>query len=281
MTQIREVKKWIRGQMTSDGAGVSLRRLIASHELDMLDPFLLFDAFGSDNPDDYIAGFPPHPHRGFETVTYILAGKMRHEDSAGNAGVIEAGGVQWMTAARGIVHSEKPEQEAGLLAGFQLWVNLPAKAKMTAPRYQEYSADRIPTEQHEDGLQLNVVAGETRQGTRGIIDNPHVEPIYYVIHAPAGSVLSEAVPAEFNAFVYVAEGRIAIGDEPTSVPEQALAVLNAGDTVRITAEENSTYVLIAGKPLNEPVERAGPFVMNTRAELEQAFDDYRQGRLTS
>lgn len=278
MTQVREVKKWIRGQMTSDGAGVSLRRLIASHELDMLDPFLLFDAFGSSNPDDYIAGFPPHPHRGFETVTYMLAGKMRHEDSAGNAGVIETGGVQWMTAGKGIIHSEKPEQEQGLLAGFQLWVNLPASQKMIAPRYQEMPAKGIAEEIHDDGLQIRVVAGETKQGTQGVIDNSFIEPVYFVVNAPVGSVLSEQVPVGHNAFVYVAKGRVQIGGREASVPESSLAVLAEGDSVQIRAEEDSIYIVVAGKPLNEPVERAGPFVMNTRAQLEQAFDDYRNGR---
>lgn len=278
MTQVREVKKWIRGQMTSDGAGVSLRRLIASHELDMLDPFLLFDAFGSSNPDDYIAGFPSHPHRGFETVTYMLAGKMRHEDSAGNAGVIETGGVQWMTAGRGIIHSEKPEQEEGLLAGFQLWVNLPAEQKMMAPRYQEKSAEEITEENREGGLQIRVVAGQTRQGTRGVIDNSFVRPVYFVLNAPIDSVFEDAIPTGHNAFVYVAKGRIHIGDNATAVPENALAVLTDGDAVKIRAEADSVYIVVAGKPLNEPVERAGPFVMNTRAELEQAFDDYRSGR---
>lgn len=278
MTQVREVKKWIHGQMTSDGAGVSLRRLIASHELDMLDPFLLFDAFGSSNPDDYIAGFPPHPHRGFETVTYMLAGKMRHEDSAGNAGVIETGGVQWMTAGRGIIHSEKPEQEEGLLAGFQLWVNLPAQQKMMAPRYQEKSAEEITEETREGGLQIRVVAGETQQGTRGVIDNSFVKPVYFVLNAPVDSVFEDAIPTGHNAFVYVAKGRVQIGDNATAVPENALAVLTDGDAVKIRAEADSVYIVVAGKPLNEPIERAGPFVMNTKAELEQAFDDYRNGR---
>lgn len=278
MTQVREVKKWIRGQMTSDGAGVSLRRLIASQELDMLDPFLLFDAFGSSNPDDYIAGFPPHPHRGFETVTYMLAGKMRHEDSAGNAGVIETGGVQWMTAGRGIIHSEKPEQEQGLLAGFQLWVNLPAEQKMMAPRYQEKAADEIAEEQREGGLQIRVVAGETRQGTKGVIYNSFIDPLYFVLNAPVDSVFEDHIPAGHNAFVYVAKGRVQIGDKATAVPESGLAVLTDGDAVKIYAEADSVYIVVAGKPLNEPIARGGPFVMNTKAELEQAFDDYRNGR---
>lgn len=278
MTQIRKVKKWIYGQMTSDGAGVSLRRLIASQELDMLDPFLLFDAFGSSNPDEYIAGFPPHPHRGFETVTYMLAGKMRHEDSAGNVGVIETGGVQWMTAGRGIIHSEKPEQEEGLLAGFQLWVNLPAGQKMMAPRYQEKAAEDIAEEKREGGLQIRVVAGQTRQGTQGVIDNSFVDPVYFVLNSPIDSVFEDAIPKGHNAFVYVAKGRVKIGDNTTAVPENALAVLTDGDSVKIRAEADSVYIVVAGKPINEPVERSGPFVMNTRAELEQAFDDYRNGR---
>ncbi|HET8808056.1 MAG TPA: pirin family protein, partial [Methylophaga sp.] len=247
-------------------------------ELDMLDPFLLFDAFGSSNPDDYIAGFPPHPHRGFETVTYMLAGKMRHEDSAGNAGIIETGGVQWMTAGRGIIHSEKPEQEEGLLAGFQLWINLPAEEKMMAPRYQEKAAKEITEETREGGLQIRVVAGQTRQGTQGVIDNSFVEPVYFVLNAPIDTLFEDSIPTGHNAFVYVAKGRVQIGDKATAVPENALAVLTDGDTVKIRAEADSVYIVVAGKPINEPVERAGPFVMNTRAELEQAFDDYRNGR---
>lgn len=277
MTKQRDVKQVIRGQMTSDGAGVSLRRLIASQELNMLDPFLLFDAFGSENPDDYIAGFPPHPHRGFETVTYMLAGKMRHEDSAGNAGVIETGGVQWMTAGRGIIHSEKPEQEAGFLAGFQLWVNLPAKHKMMAPRYQEKAAGEI-AEVKRAGLSIKVVAGETREGIQGVIDNHFVTPLYYVLEAKAGSVFEEIVPDNLNAFVYVAKGKIHIGDKETEIAATQLAVMGPGDAVTIRVEQDSNYILVAGKPIEEPVERAGPFVMNTRAELEQAFADYRSGQ---
>lgn len=281
MTQQREVKKWIRGQMTSDGAGVTLRRLIASQELDMLDPFLLFDAFGSDRPEEYIAGFPPHPHRGFETVTYMLAGKMRHEDSAGNAGVIESGGVQWMTAGRGIIHSEKPEQEAGLLAGFQLWVNLPASHKMMAPRYQEKAADEIAVETREGGLTIKVVAGQTSNGTQGVIENSYIDPLYFVVDAPAGSLFEESLPFEHNAFVYVASGRISIGEKPTSIGAEQLAVLKEGDAIKVVAEQDSTYIVVAGRPLNEPVERAGPFVMNSRQELEKAFADYRSGQFVS
>lgn len=281
MTQQREVKKWIRGQMTSDGAGVTLRRLIASQELDMLDPFLLFDAFGSDRPEEYIAGFPPHPHRGFETVTYMLAGKMRHEDSAGNAGVIESGGVQWMTAGRGIIHSEKPEQEAGLLAGFQLWVNLPASHKMMAPRYQEKAADEIAVETREGGLTIKVVAGQTSNGTQGVIENSYIDPLYFVVDAPAGSLFEESLPFEHNAFVYVASGRISIGEKPTSIGAEQLAVLKEGDAIKVVADQDSTYIVVAGRPLNEPVERAGPFVMNSRQELEKAFADYRSGQFAS
>lgn len=277
MTKQRDVQQVIRGQMTSDGAGVSLRRLIASQELNMLDPFLLFDAFGSENPDDYIAGFPLHPHRGFETVTYMLAGKMRHEDSAGNAGVIETGGVQWMTAGRGIIHSEKPEQEAGLLAGYQLWVNLPAKNKMMAPRYQEKAAEEI-AEVKRAGLSIKVVAGETRESIQGVIDNPFVTPLYYVVEAKAGSVFEENVPESHNAFVYVTKGNVKIGEKKTVIATTQLAVLAPGDAVTIRAEQDSDYVVVAGKPIKEPVERAGPFVMNTRAEVEQAFADYRSGQ---
>ncbi|PCI59069.1 MAG: quercetin 2,3-dioxygenase [Gammaproteobacteria bacterium] len=271
-----EVKQLINGIKASDGDGVQLTRLIGSANLMQLDPFLLFDAFGSDQPQDYIGGFPPHPHRGFETVTYMLAGKMRHQDSAGNSGVIEADGVQWMTAGKGIIHSEMPEQEQGLLAGFQLWVNLPAKDKMTEPKYQEKSADDISQEIRE-GSQLKVVSGTTQQGTQGVIKNDTIAPIYWDIKLTKQHNFSDVIPCTHNAFIYIISGEVIIGDKKTKVQQGQLATLTHADSLSIWANYDSRFLLIAGKPLNEPVERAGPFVMNTREEIEQAFADYQRG----
>jgi redox-sensitive bicupin YhaK (pirin superfamily) len=245
----------------------------------MLDPFLMFDAFGSDRPQEYLAGFPPHPHRGFETVTYMLAGRMRHEDSAGNQGVIETGGVQWMTAGKGIIHSEMPEQKQGLLAGFQLWVNLPATEKMREPRYQERSAEEIPVETHANGTRIKVVAGETDIGTRGVIDNPYVNPLYLHVELPADTGFEQQVPGTDNSFVYVIKGQLAVGDKQRPLKAGQLGVLEQGEAVRLTAEKASEFLLVSGQPLKEPVARGGPFVMNTREQVEQAFADYREGRL--
>lgn len=276
---IRELRQIVNGDQVSDGAGVQLKRIIGSPQLNMLDPFLLFDTFGSDEPQDYLAGFPPHPHRGFETVTYMLAGKMRHEDSAGNRGVIESGGVQWMTAGRGIIHSEMPEQEEGLLAGFQLWVNLPANEKMRAPRYQERTAAEIPVETRDNGTQIKVVAGRTNTGTEGVIDNPFVNPLYLHVELPAGVEFEQVVAESDNSFVYVMNGQLSLGDKLRPLSSGQLGVLERGDTVRLRAEEASEFLLVSGQPLNEPVARGGPFVMNTREQVEQAFQDYREGRL--
>jgi redox-sensitive bicupin YhaK (pirin superfamily) len=282
----RRAVKVVQGTPTSDGAGVSLTRVIGSTELDMLDPFLMLDAFESDDPDDYIAGFPSHPHRGFETVTYILAGKMRHKDSTGREGVIEAGGVQWMTAGRGIVHSEMPEQTDGLLHGFQLWVNLPASQKMTAPLYREFSGDEIPTETRSEGVQIHVVAGETVEGTRGAVSDVVTDPLFLDIELPRQAGFSEPLPETHNAFVYVVSGEISvIADDrsaDTRIGSQALAVLDSGENVRlVTGEQDARVLLVAGKPIDEPVARYGPFVMNTRAELIQAAEDYQSGRFLS
>jgi quercetin 2,3-dioxygenase len=272
------LKQIVSGNHVSDGAGVQLRRLIGSPDMNMLDPFLLFDAFGSDRPQDYLAGFPPHPHRGFETVTYLLDGKMRHEDSAGHSGVIESGGVQWMTAGRGIVHSEMPEQEDGLLAGFQLWVNLPASEKMCAPRYQEYGALEIPVETHDNGMTIKVVAGQTDHGTKGVIDNPYVNPLYLHVKLPVGKTFRQQVAAGDNSFVYLIRGQLLVGDSLQALQTGQLGVLGSGSVVKLTAEQDSEFLLVSGQPLNEPVARGGPFVMNTEAEIAQAFADYRRGR---
>ncbi len=277
----RKVEKIIDGMPTSDGAGVELVRMIGQPRLAEFDPFLMLDAFRSDDPDDYIAGFPEHPHRGFETVTYLLNGRMRHRDNSGNEGVIEPGGIQWMTAGRGIVHSEMPEQEDGLLAGFQLWINLPASHKMTAPAYQEFGEERIPIEQR-DGSEIRVIVGTTSQGTSGPVSQPLTEPLYLDVKLASGSSFTESLPAGHNAFIQVIDGSLGVagsGGDELRLKRDQLALLSQGDSVTITSEDdNSRFLLIAGKPLNEPVARAGPFVMNTENELRQAFFDYQSGR---
>jgi len=265
------------GLPASDGAGVSLLRIIGQPALPDLDPFLLLDAFGSDDPAAYIAGFPSHPHRGFETVTYMLAGRMRHRDNAGNEGLLGPGSVQWMTAGRGIVHSEMPEQEAGLMQGFQLWVNLPAKDKMTAPRYQDIAADRVPSADLGDGARVKVLAGEIA-GVRGPVDPGATAPIFFDLTLTAGGRARVPLPEAHNAFVYVFEGEAEVGEPGQRLPAGRIAVLSAGGEVTLASKTGGRLILVAGKPLGEPVARAGPFVMNSRAELAQAFEDFRAGR---
>ncbi len=264
------------GMPASDGAGVKLSRIIGQPALPDLDPFLMLDAFGSDYPAAYIAGFPSHPHRGFETVTYMLAGRMRHRDNAGNEGLLGPGSVQWMTAGRGIVHSEMPEQESGLMQGFQLWVNLPAKDKMTAPRYQDIAADRVPQAALPGGASAKVLAGEIA-GVRGPVDPGATEPIFLDITLPAGSATHVALPEGHNAFVYVFEGEARVGDPGEALASGRIGVLSTGDEVALAAPKGARLILVAGKPLREPVAKYGPFVMNTEAELAQAFADFRAG----
>jgi len=276
----RTVESIISGQATSDGAGVELVRMIGQPRLPDLDPFLLLDAFRSDDPNDYIAGFPSHPHRGFETVTYLLHGRMRHRDNRGNEGVIEPGGIQWMTAGRGIVHSEMPEQQDGLLAGYQLWINLPAAHKMAQPAYQEHGAAQIP-EETRAGASVRVIAGTTSQGTTGPVSQPLTEPLYLDVTLQAGASFEETLPARHRAFIQAVEGEISIlADAGSSaLRRDQLAVLGGGEGVVVQAgAERARFLLIAGKPLNEPIARAGPFVMNTETELRQAFSDYQSGR---
>lgn len=273
----RLIQQVIKGQETSDGDGVRLTRVIGGQQLPQLDPFLLLDDFRSDDPDDYIGGFPPHPHRGFETVTYLLHGRMRHGDSAGHSGVINEGGVQWMTAGRGIIHSEMPEQENGLLAGFQLWVNLPATQKMMAPRYQEFSARQIPLEQREDGVNLRIIAGTTSRGTAGVVTELITQVSYLDLELAADGRFVEPLDPEHHAFVYLYDGEIAIG--PRHLEACSLAVLGPGDQLEIQAKAPSRMLIISGQPLDEPIARSGPFVMNTQAELHQAYADYRNGSL--
>ena len=280
-TTTRHATQIIKGQPTTEGAGVELTRVIGTPELNMLDPFLLLDVFRSDNPNDYIAGFPSHPHRGFETVTYLLHGRMRHKDNAGHEGVIEPGGIQWMTAGRGIVHSEMPEQQDGLLSGFQLWVNLPASDKMTAPAYQEFNSSKIPLETRDNGTTVKVITGTTQQGTSGPVHQPLTDPLYLDVTVPAGETFTETLPYSYNAFVFLFEGsgglNNELGDWVTLKPDE-LAVLSDGDQVSLQAgDTGARFLLVAGKPLNEPVARGGPFVMNTEEEVRRAFEDYGSG----
>jgi redox-sensitive bicupin YhaK (pirin superfamily) len=275
-TRNRPVARRLRGMATSDGAGVSLTRVIGTQQLSYLDPFLMLDEFGSDKPGDYIAGFPSHPHRGFETVTYMLDGRMRHKDNHGNEGLMTAGSVQWMTAGRGIVHSEMPEQEEGLMRGFQLWVNLPAKDKMGQPRYQEFSADRIPEVSPSHGVVVKVIAGHVGD-VAGPVQQPATDPLYLDIAIEAGASFGQAVVSGHNAFAYVYEGEVSVGAE--SVGKGELIVLGDGDAVAVTGKAGkSRLILVAGKPIGEPVARYGPFVMNTQAEIMQAVQDYQSGR---
>ncbi len=277
----RGVVRIVHGLETSDGAGVNLRRMIGTAELELLDPFLMLDAFSSSNPDDYIAGFPPHPHRGFETVTYLLHGNMRHRDSAGHEGVIRSGGVQWMTAGSGIEHSEMPEQEDGLMSGFQLWVNLPAAQKMQPPRYQEFEPEQIPVERHPDGSAIRVVAGTTAQGTEGAVGEITVRPLYLDVTLPPGVGFTQPIPEQHNAFIQLIEGELSVqaGGSQSAVTAGQLAILGDGNQLTACAGgEGARFLLIAGQPLNEPVARSGPFVMNTEEECRQAYADYRNGR---
>ena len=277
---IRPVLRTLRGQPASEGAGVKLTRVIGSPQLPDLDPFLMLDEFGTDRPEDYLAGFPDHPHRGFETVTYMLDGRMRHRDNHGNEGVLVPGSVQWMTAGRGIVHSEMPEQEEGRMRGFQLWVNLPAREKMTAPKYQEYGPDRFPEVDAAPGVRAKVIAGEVA-GVRGPIEQPATQPTYLDLRLGAGDRYQHSLPAGHTAFAYVYEGSARLGDGQAAATVQAreLAVLGEGEVVQVEGREAGTrLILVAGQPLREPVARYGPFVMNTQAELRQAFEDYQAGR---
>lgn len=278
----RRISRVIKGMSATDGAGVELTRVIGQPVLPMLDPFLLLDAFRSDKPEDYIAGFPPHPHRGFETVTYLLAGRMRHKDNAGHEGVIEPGGIQWMTAGKGIVHSEMPEQENGMLEGFQLWINLPANHKMDKPAYQEYASGHIPVETREGGIEVRVIAGATSHGTRGPVLQPLTDPLYLDVSVPGRHEYSEELPESHNVFLYVINGSVSVEDEdgqPVSLARDDLGILRQGHSLELHAgQEDARFLLVSGKPLNEPVARGGPFVMNTKAEVRQAFEDYDQGR---
>ncbi len=278
MSKAREVARRVVGQPTNDGAGVRMTRVMGTPRLDHFDPFLLLDEFRSDDPNDYIAGFPDHPHRGFETVTYMLAGRMKHGDNQGNTGLLGPGSVQWMTAGRGIVHSEMPQQEDGLMWGFQLWVNLPASDKLTAPRYQDIQAPEIPEAALADGVRARVIAGELG-GETGPISGVATEPVYYDLHIDADKTYTVSLPEGHNAFIYIYQGCANLGAARTFTQRGEMALLTMGDSVEINAVEDCRCILVAGRPLNEPIARYGPFVMNTREEIYQAFEDYQAGRL--
>lgn len=273
----RPVVKVVRGKAVTEGAGVRLTRMFPNPQLDMLDPFLLLDEFRSDKSGDYIAGFPSHPHRGFETVTYMLAGAMRHEDHTGATGELLPGGAQWMTAGRGVIHSEMPLQRGGLLWGFQLWVNLPAARKMDPPRYQDIAPERIPNVTLEGGAGARVIAGAAG-GARGPVEGIVTDPLYLDVTLAEGTSFIQRMPAGHTAFAHVYEGAARFG--ATALARGELAVFGPGDAIRGAAESGGgRLILLAAAPLNEPVARYGPFVMNTVDEIEKAFDDYRAGRL--
>jgi hypothetical protein len=278
LRQPRTVERLVTGQKTQDGAGVKLTRVLTQPLQRRLDPFLMLDAFGTDDPQDYIGGFPDHPHRGFETVTYMIAGRMRHRDSAGNEGLLGNGGVQWMTAGRGIVHSELPEQQEGRMEGFQLWLNLPAADKMQAPGYRDIASDDIP-EWQGDGVRARVIAGATH-GVQGAVQRERTQPLYLDLHLGDGAVFEQPLPAAHNAFVYVVRGNVKLGDTEVAAGRMAVLANNAGsDGVRLQAEGGEAQaLLIAGQPLNEPIAQYGPFVMNTHEEIFQAVEDFRAGR---
>ncbi|MCI1190242.1 pirin family protein [Calidifontimicrobium sp. SYSU G02091] len=280
VTRPRSVERLVAGTPTRDGAGVRLTRVLTQDLQRRLDPFLMLDAFGTDNPDDYIAGFPDHPHRGFETVTYMLEGRMRHRDSAGHEGLLGPGGVQWMTAGRGVIHSELPEQEEGRMEGFQLWLNLHSKDKMRPAWYRDIPSAEIPEVTTVDGVTVRVIAGASH-GVAGAMQRETTEPLYLDLHLPGGAPFAQPLPAAHNAFVYVYRGSVAI--EGTAVPVQRMAILantpGSDGVVLAAGPDGARALLIAGRPLNEPIAQYGPFVMNTHDEIFQAVRDFQAGRL--
>ncbi|MES2207151.1 MAG: pirin family protein [Pseudomonadota bacterium] len=294
---IRYLEKIIPGLSTSDGAGVRLRRSIGQNSTMRLDPFLMLDEFSSDQPDEYISGFPAHPHRGFETVTYMLDGHMLHEDHMGNKGHLKNGDVQWMTAGRGIIHSEMPQQDHGLMRGFQLWINLPAKEKMKPASYRDIPSAHIPVAEYSNGVKVKVIAGtlldEAKNTIEGVITGLLTEPVYLDIHLPANQPFHYGLPEGHNAFVYVYEGSVQVGDVSSVESGQLIkkdfkslilshqaGVLSKGTLITLSAlDQDSRLLLLAGKPLNEPIAQRGPFVMNTVEEIQQAMLDYQRGEL--
>jgi redox-sensitive bicupin YhaK (pirin superfamily) len=281
--QGRRIDQLVTGQPTKDGDGVKLTRVLTQAHQRRLDPFLMLDNFGSQDPNDYCGGFPDHPHRGFETVTYMIAGRMRHKDSAGNEGLLQNGGVQWMTAGRGLVHSEMPEQEDGLMEGFQLWLNLPSHQKMCTPAYLDIQSERVPEYVTEEGLKIRVIAGESQNVKGAVWRSANLCPtqvIYLDIHFEQSGSFKQPINIQHNAFLYVYRGALSVvhGATETAVPSHQMAILfNEGDGVQLRANQGTCALLISGNPLNEPIAQYGPFVMNTREELIQAVDDFKAG----
>jgi redox-sensitive bicupin YhaK (pirin superfamily) len=279
-SRARPVADVIASTPTIEGAGVHLRRALGSRALPMLDPFLLLDEFHSDDPNDYAAGFPSHPHRGFETVTYMIEGAMEHKDSVGNHGRLGPKSAQWMTAGHGIVHSEMPQQERGLMWGFQLWANLPKRSKMMKPRYQDIAPAAIP-EVERERARVRVIAGTAFDAT-GPVNGIEVDPLFLDLALERGAHISHALPVDHNAFAYVTDGAVRLGPEAREVQRGQIAVLGEGDSFIARCDsDGARVILVAGRPVREPVTRGGPFVMNTREEIEQAWEDYRSGRLTN
>lgn len=279
---MRTLKQLIPAITVSDGAGVKIKRSLGQSQQVRLDPFLMLDCFGSEQADDYIAGFPAHPHRGFETVTYMLDGHMLHEDHLGNKGHLKSGGVQWMTAGRGIIHSEMPQQESGVMRGFQLWLNLPAAEKMKEAAYVDISPEQIPVATPVAGASVKVIAGvfnDQHYTLAGPIQGLSTEPLYFDISLAAGAKLTLEIPDGHNALLYPYEGSVSLGSD--IIPAHHAAVLSTQGAITISAEQAVRLLLLAAKPLNEPVVQYGPFVMNTVQEIEQAIQDYQQGKLTS
>jgi len=279
VTLSRSVERLVAGQATSDGAGVKLNRVLTQNLQHRLDPFLMLDAFGSDNPNDYIAGFPDHPHRGFETVTYMIAGRMLHRDSAGHEGLLQNGGVQWMTAGKGVIHSEIPQQQEGVMEGFQLWLNLHSSEKMMAPWYRDFQNADLPKLVTPQGVAVTVIAGESH-GVQGAVTRQITQPLYLDLHLPGGARFEQPLPAGHNAFVYVYRGEVTVAGK--LVPAQRMAILAneaQADGVLIEAGADARVLLIAGKPLKEPIVQYGPFVMNSKEEIYQALSDFRDGQL--
>jgi redox-sensitive bicupin YhaK (pirin superfamily) len=273
------VERIITGQAVMDGAGVKINRVLTQTLQRRLDPFLMLDNFGSDQANDYIAGFPSHPHRGFETVTYMIEGRMRHKDSAGNEGLLTNGGVQWMTAGRGVIHSEMPEQQDGVMEGFQLWLNLPARDKLRAPWYRDFNGADVPAFETAQGARVKVIAGRSH-GVDGAVQREITEPLYIDVELPAGASFDQLLPEGHNAFIFTYRGSVNLGDKAVATGRMAiLANTKGADGVSITAGEASRFILIAGQPLNEPIAQYGPFVMNTQAEIFAAVEDFRAGKL--
>jgi quercetin 2,3-dioxygenase len=281
MTQHRNLEQIVLGKATQDGAGVKLTRVLTQDLQRRLDPYLMLDAFGSDVPDEYIAGFPDHPHRGFETITYMIAGRMRHRDSQGHEGLLENGGIQWMTAGRGLIHSEMPEQEEGRMEGFQLWLNLPSQLKLCDPAYQDIQSQSIPSLTTKEGVHVRVIAGES-QGVTGAMTRTHTEPLYLDVQFEKDADFVQPIASAHNAFVYVYRGQLDIvGSQQTrTLQSTQMGILDhQGDALRLRASAQTKAIVIAGKPLNEPIVQYGPFVMNTREQIMQAFEDYQAGKM--